>query len=116
MAARMRVLIADDSAVVREVLRHMLVEQGYEVVVTKDGLEAWEVLNKEEIRLAILDWVMPGLDGVEVCRKLQEQHRLSLVYVILLTSKRGDENIVAALQAGASDYLIKPPQPAELFA
>jgi signal transduction histidine kinase len=112
----MRVLIADDSVTIRNTLRLMLESQGYDVLLTEDGDQALEVLLKQEIRLAILDWMMPGMDGVEVCRRLQNQHRSIMTYCILLTSKTGDQNIVEALQAGASDYLTKPFQPAELFA
>jgi signal transduction histidine kinase len=111
----MRVLVADDSAAVRNALRIMLEQKGYEVLALEDGAQAFKALTAGEARLAILDWMMPGMDGVEICQRLAENHH-TLTYVILLTSKSGNENIVSALQAGASDYLTKPFQPAELFA
>jgi signal transduction histidine kinase len=112
----MRVLIADDSMSVRAMLQTTLEEHGYEVVETKDGQQAWEALRDGDLRLAILDWVMPGMYGPEICLKLQEHKKLSLVYVILLTSKGGADNIAEALHAGASDYVTKPFQPDELIA
>lgn len=112
----MKVLVADDSLTMRAVLQQLLDRQGYQVVAAHDGIAAWDSLTKGDIRLAILDWMMPGMDGVDICRKLQESHRHSLIYVILLTSKTGGDNIVEALHAGASDYLTKPFQPEELFA
>ena len=112
----MKVLIADDSRSMREMLKGTLEQVGYDVVVTEDGRQAWEALSKGDLHLAILDWLMPHLDGVEVCRKLRDERMIKLVHVILLTSREGSENVVAALQAGASDYICKPFHPDELLA
>jgi len=112
----MKVLIADDSKSMRQMLQGTLEEVGYEVVVAENGQQAWEALREGTVRLAILDWIMPCMDGLEVCRKLQEENVLSLIHIILLTSKEGTENVVAALQAGASDYICKPFHPDELLA
>jgi len=112
----MKVLIADDSRSMREMLKGALVEVGYEVVATEDGRQAWEALRKGDLQLAVLDWVMPGMDGVEVCRKIQSERAYHPIHVILLTSKEGTENVVTALTAGASDYICKPFHPEELIA
>lgn len=112
----MKVLIADDSRSMRKMVQATLEEAGYEVVVTEDGQQAWAALCKGDLRLAILDWVMPYMDGLEICRRLQKEKPLNMVQVILLTSKEGAENVAAALQAGASDYITKPFHPDELLA
>ena len=112
----MKVLIADDSRSMRKMVQATLEEAGYEVVVTEDGQQAWDALCKGDLRLAILDWVMPYMDGLEICRKLQKEKPLNMVQVILLTSTEGAENVAAALQAGASDYITKPFHPDELIA
>ncbi|MGE0679976.1 MAG: SpoIIE family protein phosphatase [Candidatus Binatia bacterium] len=113
----MKILIADDDAIPRRLLQAALVKAGHEVIVARDGAEAWQVLQSEEApRLAVLDWVMPGLDGLEVCRKVRQQGNAPYIYLILLTSKDRREDIVAGLGAGADDYLIKPFDPHELQA
>lgn len=113
----MKVLIADDDVIPRRFLQTALVKAGHEVIVAHDGAEAWHLLQQAEApRLAILDWLMPGLDGVEVCRKVRQWDHAPYVYLILLTSKDQQEDIVAGLEAGADDYLIKPFDPQELEA
>ena len=105
----MRVLIAEDDPVSRYVLEAMLKNWGYELVVTGNGLEAWEALQAADApQLAVLDWMMPGLDGVEVCRRARQMTRTESVYIILLTAKAEKNNIVEGLEAGANDYVIKP--------
>jgi len=104
-----KVLIADDSATARAVLEAKLVEWGYEVVVTQNGAEAWEALTAEDApKLAILDWLMPEMDGPEVCRRIREMRDSEPTYLILLTVKDAKEDIIAGLEAGANDYLAKP--------
>ena len=111
----MRILIAEDDITSRALLKHMLTEWGYEVVVTKDGSEAWEALQAEDApRLAILDWMMPGLDGVEVCRKVRQLDVSNPTYIILLTIRSSKKDIVAGLEAGADDYIGKPYETDEL--
>ncbi len=112
------VLIAEDDPVSRRVLEASLVKQGYDVVVATDGLEAWEILQREDHpELAILDWMMPGLDGVDVCRKLRAlEDSGSYVYIILLTAKDRKEDVAAGLDAGADDYISKPFDARELYA
>jgi DNA-binding response OmpR family regulator len=111
----MRILIAEDDISSRALLKHILAKWGYEVVVTKDGNEAWEALQAEDApRLAILDWMMPGMDGVEVCRKVRQLDVSNPTYIILLTIRSSKKDIVAGLEAGADDYIGKPYETDEL--
>jgi sigma-B regulation protein RsbU (phosphoserine phosphatase) len=104
-----RILIAEDDRVSRRVLEATLTKWGYDVIVTCDGDEAWrELRSKGAPKLAILDWMMPEIDGVEVCRKVRETPRSQPTYIILLTARGRKEDIVAGLQAGADDYVTKP--------
>ena len=111
----MKVLIAEDDRVSRRLLEATLTRWGYEAVVTRDGVEAWEVLQgSDPPPLAILDWMMPGMDGVEVCRKVRQRGQEPYIYLLLLTTKGRKENIIEGLDAGADDYLTKPFDPHEL--
>jgi sigma-B regulation protein RsbU (phosphoserine phosphatase) len=113
----MSVLIADDHPVSRRVLGSMLTKWGYEVHLADDGAEAYRMLQKEDAPpLVLLDWMMPEMDGIEVCEKLRQEPYPVPTYVILLTSKGGTENAVTGLGAGADDYLTKPFDPRELRA
>jgi two-component system cell cycle response regulator len=110
-----KVLIAEDDLVSRRLLEAMLTKWGYEVTITRDGVEAWEVLQgATPPSLAILDWMMPGIDGVEVCRKVRQRGQEPYIYLLLLTTKGRKENIIEGLDAGADDYLTKPFDPHEL--
>ncbi len=109
MTERMKVLIADDSATSRAMLRAALVKWGYEVVMAEDGAEAWAILAKPDAPpMAILDWVMPHLTGPEVCSKVRETRREPYTYILLLTSKNSKDETVEGLEAGADDYIVKP--------
>ncbi len=111
----MRILIADDAPLYRRSLEAFLTKEGYEVLACSDGAEALVALESPDPpRLAILDWVMPGMEGVEVCRKVRHQIKDPYIYIIVLTSKEKSEDIVAGLEAGADDYLIKPFEAQEL--
>jgi sigma-B regulation protein RsbU (phosphoserine phosphatase) len=113
----MKILIADDDLVPRCLLQAALAEWGFEVRAAGDGLEAWEALQGPDApKLAVLDWVMPGLDGIEVCRRLRERPTQEPVYVILLTSRDAKADIVAGLRSGANDYVTKPFDRDELLA
>ena len=113
----MRILIAEDDPISRRVLEATLGKWGYEIVTTCDGEAAWEVLQAPEAPpLAVLDWMMPKLDGVEVCRRVRAARDLRPTYLILLTALNRPEDIVTGLQAGADDYLTKPFNPEELRA
>jgi diguanylate cyclase (GGDEF)-like protein len=104
-----RVLIADDEGTTRLKLEGLLRKLGHEVLSAADGAEALEILQREDApTLAILDWIMPGLDGVEVCRKLREAGRRPYIYLIRLTIKDQAQDVVVGMEAGADDYLSKP--------
>ena len=105
----MRILIAEDDPVSSCVLATTLTEWGHDVVMANNGLEAWTALQKDDApRLAILDWMMPGMEGPEVCRRARRNTKTASIYVILLTSLRHKERMVEGLEAGADDYLTKP--------
>ena len=113
----MRILIADDDDVSRLELEALLTRHGHEVVSVSDGTRAWEVLQGEDPpRLAVLDWLMGEMDGVDVCRLVRERPGLQGVYLILLTSRGDKEHVLAGLQAGANDYVTKPFDRDELLA
>jgi sigma-B regulation protein RsbU (phosphoserine phosphatase) len=113
----MRILIADDDRVSTMILQRTLESWGYDVVATQDGLKAWEhISGGEPPQLAIVDWMMPGLDGLEICRRVRATPPASPVYVILLTARTSRQDLVAGLEAGADDYLTKPFAPDELRA
>jgi DNA-binding response OmpR family regulator len=112
----MKLLIAEDDVFFQELLKQILIPD-HELVVARDGNEAWAALQLPNApRLAILDWVMPALSGPQVCRKVRACAALSSVYLIILTAKNSEADIVSGLRAGADDYLTKPPIPAELRA
>jgi two-component system, cell cycle response regulator len=105
----MKVLIADDSATSRAMLRKSLARWGYEVVMEENGAEAWDILEKPDAPpMAILDWVMPHLTGPDVCKKVRENRREPYTYILLLTSKDSKDETIEGLEAGADDYIIKP--------
>jgi len=105
----MRVLIAEDDADSFELLATLLNSFGYEIVGVDNGDDALEILQRpDRPMLAILDWMMPGMSGVDVCRKLREHQSDNPSYVILLTSLNSESNIVEGLDAGADDYITKP--------
>ena len=112
----MRLLIAEDDAFFQTLLQQIL-GPDHEFILANDGNEAWEMLQSPYApRLAILDWVMPGLTGPQVCRKVRGRADLSSMYLIILTAKNSEADIVSGLRAGADDYITKPPMPAELRA
>ena len=113
----MKILIADDNPVFQNVLKSMLQSWGYEVALASDGEEAWSILQQRGgPRLAILDWMMPGLDGVEVCRRVRDNFSINYVYVLILTAKTQGEDLLVAMEAGADDYVTKPFKSQELRA
>ena len=113
----MQILIAEDDATNRLVLESTLKRWEYEVVTTVDGAEAWEVLQQDNPpQLAILDWMMPNMDGIDVCRRVRAQENLRHLYIIMLTARDTTDDIAAALNAGADDYVAKPFERKELQA
>lgn len=113
----MKILIAEDDMVSRVLLEATLIKWGYEVTVACDGVAAWELLQSDDPPpLAILDWMMPGLDGLQLCRKIRGIPTSTPPYLILLTAKGRREDIVTGLRAGANDYVTKPFDREELHA
>jgi two-component system, cell cycle response regulator len=104
-----KILIADDSIVSRHLLEATLRKWGYDVLVACDGAEALDLLQREDAPgLIILDWMMPGMTGVEVCRRIRERDREPYTYILLLTSKSQKEDLIEGMEAGADDYITKP--------
>lgn len=113
----LRVLVADDERVSRTVVSAMLRRAGYDVVQAADGDEAWAQLSQPGApAIAVLDWMMPRSDGTEVLRRLRQSETSTPTWVVLLTSRGSRDDIVEGLEAGADDYVTKPPDEAELLA
>jgi putative two-component system response regulator len=105
----MKILIAEDNHLYRLALQSTLMEWGYEVLAVGDGQTAYDILRgKDAPKVAILDWMMPGMEGVEVCRRVRALRTPEPPYLIVLTSKDGKENLIAALESGADDHIAKP--------
>jgi DNA-binding response OmpR family regulator len=105
----MKILIAEDNSTSRLILESILVKWNYEVISARDGDDAWEKLQEKDApRLMILDWMMPGKNGVELCRELRTRDNVGSMYIILLTSRDDKNDIVEGLNAGADDYIAKP--------
>jgi DNA-binding response OmpR family regulator len=113
----MKILIADDESATRRLVEALLSKVEHEVIVARDGNEAWEILQRPDApRLAILDWMMPGMDGIKVCHMLRDREGGGYTHIIMLSAKNEVRDLVAALNAGADDYLSKPFDPDELHA
>ena len=111
----MQVLVADDDPAYLNLLTCLLEEWGFEVVAARDGMEAWAILQQSQAPLlAILDWMMPGLDGYEVCLKVRVAKGVITPYILLMTGSQRKEDLLKALVAGADDYLLKPFEPLDL--
>jgi sigma-B regulation protein RsbU (phosphoserine phosphatase) len=105
----MRILIAEDEYITRLMIQVSLEKWGYRVDCVCDGDEAWKALQKSDApQIAILDWEMPGLDGVEVCKRVKELERDTPIYVILLTARDSKNDILRGFDMGADDYITKP--------
>ena len=105
----MRVLAAEDNPVFQSMLKAMLTRWGYQAVIARSGTEAWRILQSEDTpRLAVLDWMMPGMDGVEICRRIRSANREPYIYILLLTARTESEDLIEGMNAGADDYLTKP--------
>jgi len=102
-------LIAEDDPIFRRILESWFKKWDFRVTAVENGLDAWEVLQSEDApQLAILDWMMPGMDGIELCRRIRSRNQGPYRYVLLLTAKDDKQDVVAGLEAGADDYLTKP--------
>ncbi len=112
-----KVLLAEDDPVSRKVLERTLRSWNHEVFVAEDGAAAWEIIQQENSpRLMLLDWMMPEVDGIELCQRIRRDPKLALAYVILLTAKHQKEDIIHGLASGAHDYITKPFDRGELQA
>lgn len=104
-----KVLIAEDEPISAELLRTLLARAGYEVIMTSDGAAAWEEFDREPVRLIVSDWMMPGMDGLELCRKVRARSNTAYTYFILLTANHTSaDNYALAMDAGVDDFLTKP--------
>jgi phosphoserine phosphatase RsbU/P len=112
----MKTLIAEDDRDSREMLAFLLEFEGHEVVRTTNGSEAWSEFERHRFSLIISDWVMPELDGLELCRRIRAVDRPAYPYIILLTALKGKDNFLRAMNAGADDFITKPFDPDELRA
>lgn len=111
------ILLAEDSALFRHMITSHLTEWGFKYVCVKDGNAAWKALSLPDApRLALLDWVLPEMDGIEICRRLRSRDHQSYTYTILLTAKSRKQEMLEAMDAGADDFLAKPFDPLELKA
>jgi two-component system, cell cycle response regulator len=104
----MKILIADDSPTPRLLLKRELERLGHECLVAEDGLQAWETFQGSGVDAVISDWMMPGLDGDELCRRVRADRDAPYAYFVLLTSLDDKRHVVAGMEAGADDYLTKP--------
>ena len=105
----MKILIAEDDPVTVQILRFTLVHYGHEVVSAADGAEAWEKFDADPVRVIVSDWMMPGVDGLDLCRKVRSRPKTDYTYFILLTAvNTGRENLRHAMDAGIDDFLTKP--------
>lgn len=109
----MKILIVEDERAIAEVEKAYLERDGYEAVVVSDGLKALELFRKEQFDLILLDLMLPGIHGSEVCREVR---RVSDVPILMVTARSGEEDVIAGLDAGADDYIIKPFSPRVLMA
>ncbi|MFQ5627515.1 MAG: PleD family two-component system response regulator [bacterium] len=113
----MKILVAEDDAVSRRLLEAILQGWKFETVAVSNGNDAWKLMqNKNAPKLAILDWMMPGMNGTQICQKARQNAKLSSIYIILLTARYSNEDIVSGLKAGADDYVVKPFNREELHA
>jgi two-component system cell cycle response regulator len=104
----MMVLLAEDDAATRRLLAAAVESFGHQVALAADGRQAWEMFTQGDFNFVITDWLMPGLDGLELCRRIRVSDRPSYVYVIIVTSCRGQEDFITGMSAGADDFIIKP--------
>ncbi len=107
----MRILVADDDTTSRIVLKAIVSKLGHECLVANDGLSAWKLLSTEAIDVLLTDWMMPGLDGPELCRRVRDELNARYIYIVLITGLGHPEQVLEGMSAGADDYLVKPVDP-----
>jgi DNA-binding response OmpR family regulator len=116
MGGETSVLIVEDEADIREILQYALEREGFRVTCAVNGKDALEILRKESFTIAVLDIMLPGIDGLTLCRKIREEGRDRAMPVVMLTARSEESDIVVGLEVGADDYLCKPFSPKELVA
>jgi len=104
----MRILIADDDPGSCKLTQVALEQCNYQLEVAENGNEAWQILQQKQIDIAVLDWIMPGISGLELCQRIRTMENRNYTYILMLTAKAEQTSVVAGLQAGADDYLVKP--------
>ncbi|MEW6263652.1 MAG: HD domain-containing phosphohydrolase [Thermodesulfobacteriota bacterium] len=104
----MKILIADDELVSRKKMEKLIQTLGHEPILAMDGVEAWDLWKSNRIRIVITDWLMPGLDGCELCRRIREIEGGEYTYLIMVTAKSDLEDLVVGMEAGADDFIVKP--------
>lgn len=112
----MKILVAEDDSVSRMILKVKLKNMGYDVIVAEDGEEAWEAFHAEKPHLVITDWMMPRVDGLELCRRIRSQMQERYIYIVILTGVEGKKAYLEGIEAGADDFLHKPVDMDELAA
>ncbi|MBI4844629.1 MAG: diguanylate cyclase [Nitrospirae bacterium] len=110
----MKILVVEDDLISRKLLEKTVKGWGHDVITAENGMIAWELFKNEEIKFIIADWMMPEMDGIELCKKIRSLKKSGYIYFILLTGKDKKEDIVQGLEAGADDYVAKPFDVAEL--
>ena len=109
----MKVLAVDDSEAYRRTLEQAISGLGHDCLVAEDGIRAWELFEQGGVDVVISNWMMPGLEGIELCQKIRESDR-PYAYFILFSAREGHKNVIRGMRAGADDYLAKPLNPDEL--
>jgi two-component system, NtrC family, sensor kinase len=112
----MDILIVEDDFISRNILKKMLVEMGHTVIEAEDGEKGWEILKSENVKIVISDWMMPGMNGLDLCKKIRSESFKEYIYVIMLTAKDRRDDLMEVFSAGADDYIPKPFDPEELRA
>lgn len=112
----MRILIVDDDPVARRILQDAVGGLGHDVTLAEDGREAWALVQREPIDILMTDWVMPEMDGLELCRRVRAREDAPFTYVMLVTQRSATDDVVAGIMDGADDFLTKPYERAELRA
>src|ERR1035438_7920504 len=107
----MKIMIVDDDAVSRRMLQGLLTKQGYQVLVATNGREAWDIFQGEAISIVITDWIMPEVDGLQLCQRIRAEARQKYTYIILITVMTGKGSYLEGIQSGADDFLSKPYDP-----
>ena len=104
----MHILVVDDESVSRRIFEKKLTDLGYTVYVAENGILAWNILSSTWIDMVVTDWMMPEMDGLELCRKIRSAHFKQYIYLILLSARDAQQDIIIGLEVGVDDYITKP--------